>query len=132
MSMPTSDKLRYAIPTIEETPMSNPSEIEYYADRMIGHIRALKDQIRRGDGAAFEKRLMVAMWNDLLREGSRMIEESTGKSDMLNGSFDSVKDDLDEAFFQAIEAEEEAAESLADLHAHRRAIASVSHDRARA
>lgn len=94
--------------------MSNPSEVNYYADRMKSHISAMQEQFRRGDGAAFEKRIILSMWKDLLRDGSRMIEECTGNADMLARSDDSIKDDIDEAFFEAIEAEEQAAEDARD------------------
>lgn len=94
--------------------MSNPRELEYYLDRMSNAISRTRQKVRTGEGPAFEKSLFVAMFKDIFAEGNRLIEESTGNPHMLNGSWDSVKDDIDEAFSKAIEAEEQADEDARD------------------
>jgi hypothetical protein len=74
----------------------------------------LKRDIRRGAGAAYEKKVLIAMMMDFISEGNRFIEECTGRKSSLNGSLDSIKDDIDGAFYALVEAEEQAEEDRRD------------------
>jgi hypothetical protein len=84
--------------------------ISHYGSRMKAHISQGIYAMEEKFGLKNDKAALMGLCGDLLRDLSRIVEECTGKSDMLNGSFDSIKDDLSDAFDDLIEAEESLAE----------------------
>lgn len=94
--------------------MTDINMISHFASRMKAHISQATYAMECKDGPKNDKIAVVALCCDLMNDLSRVVEECTGKREMLNRSMQSIHDDLSDAFDDLISAAEEAEQAERD------------------
>jgi len=116
--------------------MTDINMISHYASRMKAHINQAVYAMECKDGLKNDKAAVTALCCDIMNDLTRVVEECTGRREMLNRSMQSIYDDLSDAFDDLIEAAEEAEQDerdqfFADHPFASSAVATVVYDGAR-